>query len=79
MIELWGGIECTVNRVGNRYVDQIVRTGHQHRLDDLDRRLYRSTASTYGGNGRDVKADDRAIVCARMRDSVGVTGEERHR
>jgi dTDP-4-dehydrorhamnose reductase len=37
MLELWGGIECTVNRVGDRYFDQIVRTGHHHRRDDLDR------------------------------------------
>jgi len=37
MLELWGGIECTVNRVGDRYVDQTVLTGHHHRLDDLDR------------------------------------------
>jgi dTDP-4-dehydrorhamnose reductase len=37
MLELWGGIECTVNRVGDRYVDQVVLTGHQQRLDDLDR------------------------------------------
>jgi dTDP-4-dehydrorhamnose reductase len=36
MLELWGGIECTVNRVGERYFDQIVRTGHEHRDDDLD-------------------------------------------
>jgi dTDP-4-dehydrorhamnose reductase len=33
--ELWGGIECTVNRVGNRYYDQTRRTGHEHRIDDL--------------------------------------------
>ncbi|MBW3633488.1 MAG: family 1 glycosylhydrolase, partial [Chloroflexi bacterium] len=37
MLELWGGIECTVNRVGDCYADQIVRTGHQDRMDDLDR------------------------------------------
>ena len=37
MLELWGGIECTVNRVGDRYIDQVVLTGHQQRLDDLDR------------------------------------------
>ena len=37
MLELWGGIECTVNRVGDRYIDQVVLTGHQHRFDDLDR------------------------------------------
>jgi dTDP-4-dehydrorhamnose reductase len=36
-LELWGGIECTVNRVEGRYFDQIERTGHASRLDDLDR------------------------------------------
>ena len=35
-LELWGGLECTVNRVGNTYFDQIKRTGHQERLEDLD-------------------------------------------
>jgi dTDP-4-dehydrorhamnose reductase len=35
-LELWGGLECTVNRVGNTYFDQIERTGHQERLQDLD-------------------------------------------
>jgi beta-glucosidase/6-phospho-beta-glucosidase/beta-galactosidase len=34
---LWGGIECTVNRVGDVYQDQVLRSGHHHRLDDLDR------------------------------------------
>lgn len=36
-LELWGGIECTVNRVGERYFDQVARSGHDSRLDDLDR------------------------------------------
>jgi dTDP-4-dehydrorhamnose reductase len=36
MPELWGGIECTVNRVGDRYFDQVVRTGHDRRITDLD-------------------------------------------
>lgn len=36
-LELWGGIECTVNRVGDRYFDQLARSGHDHRDDDLDR------------------------------------------
>lgn len=36
-IELWGGHECTVNRVGPVFYDQTVRSGHQDRLDDLDR------------------------------------------
>ncbi|MFN7143136.1 MAG: family 1 glycosylhydrolase, partial [Myxococcota bacterium] len=34
-MELWGGLECTVNRVGDRWFDQVVRSGHEHRLDDL--------------------------------------------
>ncbi len=36
-IELWGGIECTVNRVGNAFYDQMEMSGHQDRIDDLDR------------------------------------------
>ena len=36
-LELWGGIECTVNRVGDRYFDQLQRNGHDTRLEDLDR------------------------------------------
>ena len=36
-LELWGGVECTVNRVRDRWLDQTVRTGHDGRLDDLDR------------------------------------------
>jgi dTDP-4-dehydrorhamnose reductase len=36
-LELWGGVECTVARVGDRFRNQLVETGHQYRLDDLDR------------------------------------------
>jgi dTDP-4-dehydrorhamnose reductase len=36
-LEIWGGIECTVNRIGDRYCDQIERSGHYGRLSDLDR------------------------------------------
>ena len=36
-LELWGGHEPTVNRVGGVFHDQTVRSGHQHRIDDLDR------------------------------------------
>ena len=35
-LELWGGPECTVNRVGETYFDQLERTGHAHRPTDLD-------------------------------------------
>jgi dTDP-4-dehydrorhamnose reductase len=36
-LEMWGGVECTVNRIGERYFDQIARTCHMAHLDDLDR------------------------------------------
>ena len=36
-LELWGGVECTVNRVGDTFRDQLVRSGHHDRPDDLDR------------------------------------------
>jgi dTDP-4-dehydrorhamnose reductase len=35
-VELWGGVECTRNRVGDRYFDQIESTGHGSRPFDLD-------------------------------------------
>lgn len=35
--EVWGGLECTVNRVGDRWLDQLERNGHDTRADDLDR------------------------------------------
>jgi len=35
-LELWGGHECTVNRVGDAYMDQTRLSGHQERLSDLD-------------------------------------------
>ncbi len=34
-LSLWGGIECTVNRVGDVYQDQVRRSGHHDRPDDL--------------------------------------------
>jgi len=36
-LELWAGPECTVNRVGDEYRDQLVANGFHERLDDLDR------------------------------------------
>ncbi len=35
-LELWAGLECTVNRVGCAYFDQIKRTGHETRSSDLE-------------------------------------------
>src|SRR5829696_9040475 len=34
--DLWGGVECTVARIGGRFRDQCIETGHRDRLDDLD-------------------------------------------
>lgn len=34
--ELWGGVECTVNRVGDAFRDQTVLSGHHDRPGDLD-------------------------------------------
>jgi dTDP-4-dehydrorhamnose reductase len=35
-VEIWGGVECTVNRVGERYFDQLAKCGHASRIEDLD-------------------------------------------
>lgn len=35
-LEVWGGVECTVNRVGDRWFDQMTWSGHDVRDDDLD-------------------------------------------
>ncbi|WP_084691229.1 family 1 glycosylhydrolase [Sphingomonas sp. SRS2] len=35
-LELWGGAECTVNRVGDVWRDQLHETGHDERPADLD-------------------------------------------
>jgi dTDP-4-dehydrorhamnose reductase len=35
-LELWGGIECTVVRIGDEYRNQVVETGHSARLSDLE-------------------------------------------
>jgi dTDP-4-dehydrorhamnose reductase len=35
-LEMWAGVEGTVNRVGDEYFDQLERNGHATRLDDLD-------------------------------------------
>jgi dTDP-4-dehydrorhamnose reductase len=36
-LQFWAGIECTVNRVGDAYFDQIEQSGHAARCCDLDR------------------------------------------
>jgi dTDP-4-dehydrorhamnose reductase len=36
-LELWGGLEATIVRIGDRFRDQIAETGHSERIEDLDR------------------------------------------
>jgi dTDP-4-dehydrorhamnose reductase len=35
-LEVWGGVECTINRVREHYYSQIDRSGHAARMSDLD-------------------------------------------
>ncbi|MCC2979486.1 family 1 glycosylhydrolase [Sphingomonas sp. IC4-52] len=35
-IERWCGVECTVNRVGDSFHDQLQRSGHHDRIGDLE-------------------------------------------
>lgn len=37
MPQVWAGVECTVNRVGENYSDQLERSGHALRSRDLER------------------------------------------
>ncbi len=34
-VEMWAGVECTLNRVGDRTSDQDIENGHDQRLSDL--------------------------------------------
>jgi dTDP-4-dehydrorhamnose reductase len=36
-LALWAGVECTVNRVGDGYLDQLRRNRHADHIEDLDR------------------------------------------
>jgi dTDP-4-dehydrorhamnose reductase len=35
MVEIWGGIECTINRVGDNFFDQLELNGHYKRPGDI--------------------------------------------
>ena len=35
-IPIWGGIECTVHRLGDNYGDQLHRSGHHFRVSDVN-------------------------------------------
>ncbi len=34
-LELWGGVECTIARIGDAWRDQCAETGHRNRPDDI--------------------------------------------
>jgi dTDP-4-dehydrorhamnose reductase len=34
-VETWGGMECTINRVGDQYFDQLDHSGHRDRPGDI--------------------------------------------
>ncbi len=34
-IPIWGGVECTISRVGHRFISQCEKSGHDRRLQDL--------------------------------------------
>ena len=34
--EIWGGIECTINRVNSSFFDQLEYSGHYERPDDIE-------------------------------------------
>lgn len=36
-LEIWGGLECTINRVADTFRDQLQYTGHYERADDIDK------------------------------------------
>ena len=36
-LALWGGLECTINRVGEAFHNQLERSGHEQRPDDIAR------------------------------------------
>lgn len=36
MMEMWGGMECTINRVGDEYFDQLTYSEHYSRPEDID-------------------------------------------
>lgn len=35
-LELWGGVECSLVRVGDEFRNQVIETGHAARLSDID-------------------------------------------
>lgn len=36
-MEIWGGVECSHVRIGHRVSDQLAKSGHDKRFEDLER------------------------------------------
>ena len=36
-LEMWAGLECTINRVGSKFRDQLQYAGHYDRPGDVER------------------------------------------
>ncbi len=44
-LALWGGVECTINRVGNVFFDQVAKSGHRERVE-ADLKLFKGLGIT---------------------------------
>jgi dTDP-4-dehydrorhamnose reductase len=85
-IELWGGVECTINRVGDIWYDQLEGTGHRERLTDFAlfaamgiRRLRQPVLwERHNGNDADWRSSDEALSALRDVDIVPIVGLMHH-
>jgi dTDP-4-dehydrorhamnose reductase len=68
-LELWGGVECTINRVGDTWYDQLASNGHRGQLEDLElfaalgiRRLRQAVLwERHAGESPDWRSTDEAL------------------
>ncbi len=87
-LELWAGLECTINRVGDRFFDQLERQGHYRRegdvaaLADLGIKALRYPILWERFAGTDTAAEwarvDRALAVARERGVRPIVGLVHH-
>ena len=56
-IEIWGGLECTVARIGDEFRDLLVETGHRDRPEDLDH--YARSRRANVSEGHPFRSDER--------------------
>src|SRR5690606_30383094 len=85
-LELWGGVECTINRVGNTWYDQLDANGHRQRPEDLDlfaslgiRRLRQAVLwERHAGAHADWRDTDMAMQRLRQLDITPIVGLIHH-